>query len=137
VSAHPNFVTARGLRLIEDQIRDLQSAREAAKRDEDKSALARVDRELRYWSQRKASAKLIEPDPAPLKARFAVRVTVGYESGEERSFTLVGEDEAEPAQGLISWVSPIAQALLGAQVGDEVQLQGQRAEVLRLQAGSG
>ncbi len=93
---------------------------------------ARVDRDLRYWQQRKATAKLVEPETEPVKARFGVRVTLQYEDGAERSYTLVGEDEADPAQGLISWISPIAQALLGASVGDEVTLQGQRAEITKL-----
>ena len=61
-----------------------------------------------------------------------MRVTLQYEDGAERSYTLVGEDEADPAQGLISWISPIAQALIGASVGDEVTLQGQRAEITKL-----
>lgn len=132
VSSHANFVTARGLQQIESRIHELEAAREAPKRSEDKDALARVDRELRYWQQRKASAKLVEPETAPVKARFGVRVTLRYEDGMERSYTLVGEDEADPAQGLISWISPIAQALIGCGVGDEVTLQGQRAEITRL-----
>jgi transcription elongation GreA/GreB family factor len=132
VSSHPNFVTARGLQQIESQIHELAAAREAPKRSEDKDALARVDRELRYWQQRKASAKLVEPETEPVKARFGVRVTLQYDDGTERSYTLVGEDEADPAQGLISWISPIAQALIGHGVGDEVTLQGQRAEIVKL-----
>jgi len=135
VSAHPNFVTARGLQQIEGRIHELEAAREAPKRSEDKDALARVDRELRYWQQRKATAKLVEPETPPLKARFGVRVTLRHDDGTERSYTLVGEDEAEPAQGLISWISPIAQALIGASVGDEVSLQGQLAEVVKLDVG--
>lgn len=134
VSPHPNFVTARGLVQIEGRIRDLDRAREAAKREEDKTALSRIDRDLRYWQQRRSSAKPVEPEPTPLKVRFGVRATVRYDGGEERSYTLVGEDEAEPSQGSISWISPIAQALLGCEVGDEVQLQGQSAEILRLAA---
>jgi transcription elongation GreA/GreB family factor len=132
VSSHPNFVTARGLQQIESQIHELAAAREAPKRSEDKDALARVDRELRYWQQRKVSAKLVEPETPPLKARFGVRVTLRHDDGTERSYTLVGEDEADPAQGLISWMSPIAQALIGHGVGDEVTLQGQRAEIIKL-----
>jgi transcription elongation GreA/GreB family factor len=132
VSSHPNFVTARGLQQIESRIHELDAAREAPKRSEDKDALARVDRELRYWQQRKASAKLVEPEAEPVKARFGVRVTVQYEDSTERSYMLVGEDEADPAQGLISWISPIAQALIGCGVGDEVTLQGQRAEITKL-----
>jgi transcription elongation GreA/GreB family factor len=136
VSSHPNFVTARGLQQIESRIHELEAAREAPKRSEDKDALARVDRDLRYWQQRKATAKLVEPETEPAKARFGVRVTLQYEDGTQRSFTLVGEDEADPAQGLISWISPIAQALIGTSVGDEVTLQSQRAEITKLEPGA-
>jgi transcription elongation GreA/GreB family factor len=136
VSSHPNFVTARGLQQIEARIRELEAAREEPKRSEDKDALARIDRELRYWQQRKSSAKLVEPEATPVKVRFGVRVTVHYEDGADRSYTLVGEDEADPAQGRISWISPIAQALLGRELGDEVNLQGQRAEIAALELGA-
>ena len=136
VSSHPNFVTARGLQQIESRIHELEAAREAPKRSEDKDALARVDRDLRYWQQRKATAKVVEPESEPKKVRFGVRVTVRYEDGTERAFTLVGEDEADPAQGLISWMSPIAQALIGTSVGDEMALPTQRAEVMKLEHGT-
>ena len=135
VSSHANFVTARGLQQIESRIHELEAAREAPKRSEDKDALARIDRDLRYWQQRKATAKLVEPEAEPLKVRFGVRVTLQYEDGAERNFTLVGEDEADPAQGLISWISPIAQALIGLGVGDEMALQDQRAEITKLTPG--
>ena len=124
VSSHANFVTARGLQQIESRIHELEAAREAPKRSEDKDALGRVDRDLRYWQQRKATAKLVEPETEPVKARFGVRVTLQYEDGTQRSYTLVGEDEADPAQGLISWISPIAQALLGASVGRRSDVAG-------------
>lgn len=133
ISEHPNFVTERGLRLINERIRELEEARQRAKASEDKVTLATLERDLRYWQQRKASAKLVQPEPNPTKVRFGIRAIVQLEDGEERSYALVGEDEADPAHGLISWISPIAQALLGAQVGDEVNLQGQRAEVVRLE----
>ncbi|HEY7638470.1 MAG TPA: GreA/GreB family elongation factor [Steroidobacteraceae bacterium] len=136
VSSHPNFVTARGLQQIEERIRELEAAREEPKRSEDKDALARVDRELRYWQQRKSSAKLVEPEAAPLKVRFGVHVTLQFEDGTQRSYTLVGEDEADPARGSISWISPIAQALIGASRGDEVTLQGQLAEITALEPGA-
>jgi transcription elongation GreA/GreB family factor len=132
VSPHPNFVTARGLQQIEDHIRELEAAREEPKRSEDKDALARVDRELRYWQQRKSSAKLVEPEAAPTKVRFGVRVTLRFEEGRQRSYTLVGEDEADPARGSISWISPIAQGLIGRELGDEVNVHGQLAEIAAL-----
>src|ERR1043165_7309737 len=78
VSSHPNFVMARGLQQIEDRIDELQAAREEPKRSEDKDALARIDRELRYWQQPKSSAKVVEPEASPLKVRFGVRVTVRF-----------------------------------------------------------
>ena len=91
---------------------------------------------MRYWQQRKSSAKLVEPEATPAKARFGVRITLRYEDGTERSYTLVGEDEADPAHGSISWISPIAQSLIGRELGDEVNLQGQRAEIIALAAGA-
>lgn len=133
VSAHPNFVTARGLRQIDNTIKELEAARDAARQREDQDSVSRIERDLRYWAQRKGSAKLIEPEAAPSKVRFGVRATVRYGDGTERSYALVGEDEADPAHGSISWISPIAQALIGSSPGEEVQLQEQHAEVVRLE----
>lgn len=132
VSARPNFVTARGLQLIEAQVRDLEREREQAKLEDDKLALARIDRDLRYWQQRKSSARLTEPETPPVKVRFGMRVALHEDDGNERRFVLVGEDEADPATGLISWASPVGQLLLGNEVGDEIQLQGKRAEIVRI-----
>jgi transcription elongation GreA/GreB family factor len=132
ISAHPNFVTARGLQQIEDHIRELEAAREEPKRSGDKDALGRIDRDLRYWQQRKSTAKVVEPEATPTKVRFGVRVTLHLEDGAERSYALVGEDEADPAHGTISYISPLAQALIGRELGDEVSIQGQRAEIVAL-----
>ena len=59
-------------------------------------------------------------------------MSLQFEDGSERSFRLVGEDEADPANGLISWVSPIGQSLTGAEAGDEIQVLGKRAEIVAL-----
>ncbi|HEY5807918.1 MAG TPA: GreA/GreB family elongation factor [Povalibacter sp.] len=132
ISTHANFVTARGLRFIEGQVHEIESQRERAKQDEDKASLTTIERELRYWQQRKATARLTEPEGPPEKVRFGMRVTLLLHDRSERQFLLVGEDEADPAAGLISWVSPVAQQLLGKEVGDEIQLQGHAAEILRI-----
>ncbi|HKE95813.1 MAG TPA: GreA/GreB family elongation factor [Povalibacter sp.] len=132
VSAHPNFVTARGLRQIETEVHALEARREQARRDEDKPTLTGIERDLRYWQQRKASARLTEPESPAQKIRFGMRVALQLHDGGERQFVLVGEDEADPAGGLISWVSPVAQQLLGKEVGDEIELQGHRAEIIRI-----
>lgn len=134
ISPHPNFVTPQGLRQIEDTIRELESARQAARAAEDEAALARIARDLRYWTQRRASARVIEPPESPDIVRFGVNVTLLLPDGSERAFRLVGEDEADPARGLLSWVSPLASSMLGKSVGDIVEFQGQEAEIARLSA---
>lgn len=133
VSEQPNLVTPRGLKLIDERIRELQTQRDAIKEEDDKSALASIERDLRYWLKRKATAQVVQPEPNPKKVRFGVHATVRYQDGREAVFALVGEDEADPANGLISWASPIAQALLGCEVGDEPSLQGQRVEIVKLE----
>lgn len=132
VSARPNFVTARGLQLIEAQVRELEQEREQAKAADDKHALARIERDLRYWQQRKASARVTEPESPPVKVRFGMRVTLREDAGTERKFVLVGEDEADPAAGLISWASPVGEKLLGNEIGDEIEFQGKRAEIVHI-----
>ncbi len=132
VSEQPNLVTPHGLQLIERRIRELQAQRDTAKQSEENSTVASIERDLRYWLKRKASAQVVQAEPSPTKVRFGVRVKLRYEDGREQTFALVGEDEADPAAGLISWASPIAQALLGCEVGNEPLLQGQRAEILEL-----
>lgn len=132
VSSQQNFVTTRGLRLIEETIHQLEQEREQAKPADDASLLARINRDLRYWQLRKASAKVVIPEASPTKVRFGVTVTLNAADGMKRSFTLVGEDEANPQRGLLSWTSPVAQSLLGREEGDEVVFQGKRAEISRI-----
>jgi transcription elongation GreA/GreB family factor len=82
--------------------------------------------------QRRASAQLTETESVPDKVRFGVTVALEFADGTQKNFTLVGEDEADPNAGLISWISPVAQALLGREVGDEIELPSGRAEIIGL-----
>jgi transcription elongation GreA/GreB family factor len=134
ISPHPNFVTSAGLRQIEEQIRELEAARRAARERDDKAALARIERDLRYWTQRRVSARVVEPAATPDTVRFGVNVLLESADGSRREFRVVGEDEADPPQGRISWVSPLAAALIGKKVGDVVKFQGQDAEIVHLEA---
>lgn len=134
VSAHPNFVTPAGLEKIEKHIRELEAEREAAREQNDEATIVRVARDLRYWTHRRTTARVVEPPAAPDKVRFGTRVTLRLEDGTERSFRLVGEDEADPAQGLLSWVAPLAQTMTGRALGDAVEFQGRQAEIVRLEA---
>jgi transcription elongation GreA/GreB family factor len=134
VSAHPNFVTAAGLRKINAQVVELEHARQAARDVGDKTLLERINRDLRYWSQRATTARLIEPQAAPDAVRFGARVTVRFEDGSEPTFQLVGEDEANPSVGLLSWVAPLATALIGKGSGDRIDFQGHSVEIVRVES---
>ena len=82
--------------------------------------LREIDRELSHLSRRMKAVKVVDPAQQPDRARawFGATVTVADEDDNERTVTLVGEDEADASAGRISWRSPLARALRGATVGD-------------------
>lgn len=133
ISPHPNFVTPRGLKAIEARVHELDAQRTAARAADDAAGRARVERDLRYWSARRASARLVEPAAAADRVRFGMRVTLGLASGATQAFRLVGEDEADAAHGLISWVAPLANSLLGRAAGDRVPFQGVEALIVSIE----
>jgi transcription elongation GreA/GreB family factor len=132
VSPQRNLVTRRGLLQIEQEVtqhqRELGRARAAADRD----AAGRASRELRYWSARTASAEVAEPDPATKSVVFGTAVTLLREDDTEITLRIVGEDEADPAAGRIAWTTPVARALLGAEVGDERLLPTGSVEIVAI-----
>lgn len=133
VSAHPNLVTPGGHAALERQVRGLEAERQAARAGGDSARRARIERDLRYFTQRLATARVVAPAVAPDRVRFGVRVTLRNDGGAEQSFRLVGEDEADAARGLLSWVSPLGQALLGHEPGDTVRFHTGELEILRLE----
>jgi transcription elongation GreA/GreB family factor len=129
ISPHPNYVTAEGLALIEARVAEFQRDYAAAQAGNDpeqidRPRLARAARELRYWTARRQSAQLVPPAEDDGRIRFGSRVTLNCQGGEagERSYRIVGEDEADPAQGSLSYVSPLARALIGKEEGDRVTI---------------
>ena len=120
ISEHPNLVTARGLRLIEERAAQLEGEYAAVRAADDRAAIARLARDLRYWVTRRASAQLAPPPDGSETVSFGTRVTIGDAQGERRTFRLVGEDEADPAAGRISWFAPLARVLAGRSVGEVV-----------------
>ncbi|MDX6751420.1 transcription elongation factor GreA [Geminicoccaceae bacterium 1502E] len=132
ISEHPNLVTARGMALIARKVAEHRAALEAAHEAEDAEGEARASRELRYWSARQASAEIVEPDKDGKRVTFGAAVTLGHADGTESRFRIVGEDEAEPAQGRIAWPAPVARALVGSELGDLVQLPTGEVEVLAI-----
>jgi transcription elongation factor GreB len=120
VSSLPNRVTPRGLRLIDVEIDRLESSLAAGQDAADEAALRR---DLRYWTLRRASAHPVPHDPDPRSARFGAKVTI-RRGAAVQVLEIVGEDEADPAQGRLSWTSPLARALDGAEPGETVELDG-------------
>jgi len=130
ISEHPNLVTARGLEQLRRRQAELTRRRSelmsAAPVEAAADELRYVDRDLTYVSARLASAQPVDEAGQPRgQVAFGARVTVLLQEqpgGErpERTFTIVGEDEADADAGLISYVSPLARALDGARVGQSV-----------------
>jgi len=128
LSEHPNYVTPLGLQQLQQQSATLDQQRQAlAPRKDDQIAqqrLAMVERDMRYISARLEQAILVEPaSQAKDAVLFGARVTMEDEKGETQVFTIVGEDEADIAANKVSWVSPLAKALLGHKIGDSVTWQ--------------
>ena len=130
VSPHPNLVTRRGLLAIERAAAEHARGLARAKAAGDAEAAARASRELRYWTARHATARLSEPPPDVGSIVFGVAVTGARDDGSERTFRIVGEDEADPAQGRIAWTTPVARALLGGESGEVRQLPTGAFEIL-------
>ncbi|MEJ0041755.1 MAG: GreA/GreB family elongation factor [Rhizomicrobium sp.] len=114
-----NLVTPRGLRLMEQRLFELNEALGAGPGADDK---ARILRDLRYWTSRRASAQLVDHQASDNEVGFGSEVVFRRHGGAPETFQIVGEDEADPAQGRISYVSPIAQALMGARAGETVDV---------------
>lgn len=120
VSPHPNLVTPQGLVLLESRVRALKDALREARASGDELERATLDRDLRYFTQRLASAQVVETPSNVQVLRFGATVLLRLPDGCLRRLRIVGEDEADPAAGTVSYVSPIARELLGRRPGDTV-----------------
>jgi transcription elongation factor GreB len=88
-----------------------------------KRKLREIDRRIRYLSKRLDSAVVVNnAGQTHDRVYFGATVTVADQSGTERTVSIVGVDELDPARGRVSWISPIATALLKASVGDVVTM---------------
>ena len=115
----PNLVTARGLALIEAKMAEFEARLAETLSEEERKA---VLRDARYWRARAASAQLA-PVPSGEIVAIGTRVTFERE-GVSRTITIVGHDESDPATDRIAFTAPLVRAILGCEVGDEVDLPG-------------
>ena len=136
VSPHPNLVTEAGLKALELQLQQAQEAYEAAQGIADVNERRRQGalplRDARYFATRVRTAQVIV-DPASIDTvAFGSTVTFSRGDGRVQKYRIVGEDEADPKAGTISFVSPVARVLMGKTVGDVVETSGQQIEIIAI-----
>jgi transcription elongation GreA/GreB family factor len=131
VSPH-NLVTPKGLEMIEAELARLHREHAAAQDADDKPRIAKVNRDLRYWTSRRATAQVVEAPSDSAEVHFGSTVTIEREDGRRQTYRIVGEDEADPSLGTLSYVSPVAQALIGKQVGEVVQAGTAEATIINI-----
>ncbi|MGM4911218.1 transcription elongation factor GreA [Rhizobium sp. 768_B6_N1_8] len=136
ISPHPNLVTEAGLKALELQVQEARQAYEAASTIEDvnerRRQAANPLRDLRYFVERVRTAQLV-PAPASTEiVAFGSTVTFSRDDGRVQTYRIVGEDEADPKAGSISYVAPVARILMGKAVGDVVAVGDQELEVIEI-----
>jgi transcription elongation GreA/GreB family factor len=132
ISRHRNLVTSEGFAQIEEALARFERAHLEASSSNDAHAAAAAMREIRYWRARRASAEVVPPRPPAGvdTASFGTTVTLRRDDGRKQTFRIVGEDEADPSQGTVSYVSPLARAVMTYGPGDTVEIAGGKAEIL-------
>jgi transcription elongation GreA/GreB family factor len=139
ISAHPNLVTQAGLKALESQLQHAQDAYEAAQQIADLNERRRQGalplRDARYFAARVRTAQVM-PDPTSADTvAFGSTVTFRRGDGRVQRYRIVGEDEADPKAGTMSFVSPVARMLMGKSVGDIFETSGQTIEVIEISLG--
>jgi transcription elongation GreA/GreB family factor len=132
VSPHPNFVTPDGMAQIELALARCQEDWALAHAAGDMAETARIDREMRYWVSRRGTAQVVAAPPDEDRVHFGSTATVEDTDGRRRTLRIVGEDEAEAAEEGLSYVTPLAQALMGRKVGDRVTADGEGVEIVSI-----
>jgi transcription elongation GreA/GreB family factor len=136
ISPHPNLVTEAGLKALELQLQQAREAYEATQQIEDVNERRRQaavpSRDMRYFAARVRTAQVV-PDPVSADTvAFGSTVTFSRADGRVQTYRIVGEDEADPKAGSISFVSPVARAMMGKAVGDVVGSGSQEIEIIAI-----
>ncbi len=127
-----NLVTSKGLEMIEAELARLHQDHATAADSDDRSLLAKINRDLRYWTSRRATAQVVDAPRDAKEVHFGSTVTIQRDDGRTHTYRIVGEDEADPSLGTLSYVSPVAQALMGKQVGEVVEAGHSEAEIVSI-----
>ncbi len=136
VSPHPNLVTETGLKALEFQLEQAREAYEAAQKIEDVNERRRQAaiplRDVRYFGARVRTAQVITDPMSSETVAFGSTVTFRRADGRIQKYRIVGEDEANPRSGSISFISPVARLLMSKAVGDEAGASGQKLEIIAI-----
>ena len=136
ISPHPNLVTETGLKALELQLQEARQAYEAASTVEDVNERRRQTsgplRDLRYLAERIRTAQLVSGPTSSDVVAFGSTVTFSRDDGRVQTYRIVGEDEADPKAGSISYVAPVARILMGKAVGDVVAVSNQELEIIEI-----
>jgi transcription elongation GreA/GreB family factor len=133
IPAEPNLVTPEGLAHIQEMV-DLAREQHTAARDAgDANEVARTERDLRYWMARQATAQVMKRNPSSEVVEFGSSVTIRCQDGRNQTFRIVGTDEADPARGTLSYIAPLAKALLGQSKGDTIRVGEGDAEIAKIE----
>ena len=136
ISAYPNLVTEAGLKALELQLQEARSAYEATRTIEDvnerRRQAANPTRDVRYLAERLRTAQLVAQPTSTDVVGFGNSVTFSRDDGRVQIYRIVGEDEADPRTGSISYVSPVASLLMGKAIGDVVETGGHELEILAI-----
>lgn len=125
ISEHPNYVTPTGAIELQTLEESLAAELEALKKSADdafsKDKKAELERDLRYVRARLDSVILVDPKAQNHETvLFGATVEVEDDESARHTFHIVGEDEADASINKVSWVSPLAKALIGQKIGDTV-----------------
>src|ERR1700680_5089850 len=134
VSPHPNLVTEAGLKALEFQLHQAREAYETAHKMEDVNERRRQAatplRDVRYFAARVRTAQVITDPTSSDTVAFGSTVTFRRDDERVQKYRIVGEDEADPKSGSISFVSPVARLLMGNDVGDVVRPSDKELEII-------
>ena len=100
------------------------SGREGGNADEmqiDRRRLRKIDRRIEYLSRMASMLEIIDPaEQRSDRVVFGATITVSDAQGKQKAYQIVGVDESDPEKGKLSWISPVAKALVGARAGEDV-----------------
>src|SRR3954470_24341861 len=136
ISPHPNLVTEKGLKALEARLLEARAAYEAAQTTEDVNERRRLSaiptRDVRYFSERLRTAQVTPAPSSSDVVAFGNTVTFSRQDGRVQTFRIVGEDEADPKAGTISFASPVAKSLMGKAVGDTAGSGSNELEIIAI-----